>query len=91
MISILGTIAATAWGLVSPLIIRHGVKVGIVAAVFAAYLANNAYHRAKGREQVVQASIKEGKKRNADAENVRKLANSPGSVRRLRDDWCRDC
>lgn len=91
MISILGTIAATAWAWLSPLLIKHGVKIGIAAGVIAGYFAWEGMVRKDERSKVVQASKQEGRKRNADAEKVRQLANSPGSNDRLRRDWCRDC
>jgi len=60
-------------------------------ALLIAWKANNYFVGKKAVSRFVESSVKDGKKRNAKAAEVRASARQPGAAERLRRDACRDC
>lgn len=64
-----------------------GRAMAMVAAGLLALGLNNMYQRAKGREQVVQASQKAGEKRNEAAAKIRDRIDPSTAWKRLREEY----
>lgn len=76
---------ATPWG-------RSAVIALAAVAMFGVWLTRHDAKVAKKAEvKIVQASQQAGRAANIKNENVRKRASIPGSVERLKKQYCRDC
>jgi type VI protein secretion system component VasK len=81
------------WTLVAGWIARRGVMMGVIAAIGAGVLfwdhRRAERHREEGKKEVVQASKKEGKRRNAEVRKIRRSVPTGGAWKRLRKEYGR--
>ena len=81
------------WGLwKSSLLVRIGAGIAAVWAVWAStYYMGQRKGAADRQREIVDASRKAGKDRNAKARKIRENVTKPGSFDRLLEHHCRDC
>lgn len=79
------------WTLITGWIARRGIMMGIIAAIGAGVLfwdhkrANR--HREEGAKEVVDASKKEGKRRNDEVRKIRRAITPDNAWKRLREEY----
>jgi len=79
------------WALVTGWIAKRGIMIGIIAAIGAGIAfwdhkrANR--HRDEGRKEVVDASKKEGKRRNDEVRKIRRTITPDNAWKRLRKEY----
>jgi len=82
------------WALVTGWIAKRGIMIGVIAAIGAGIAfwdhgrANR--HRDEGAKQVVDASKKEGKRRNEEVRKIRRSIDRDGAWSRLRKEYSAD-
>jgi type VI protein secretion system component VasK len=79
------------WALLTGWIAKRGIMIGVIAAIGAGIAfwdhsrANR--HRDEGRKEVVDASKKEGKRRNEEVRKIRRSVTPDNAWKRLREEY----
>jgi len=81
------------WTLVAGWIARRGVMMGVIAAIGAGVLfwdhKRAERHRDEGKQEIVDASKQEGKRRNDQVRKIRRRIPRDGAWERLRKEYYR--
>ena len=81
------------WTLIAGWIAKRGIMMGVIAAIGAGVLfwdhKRAERHRNEGKREVVDASKKEGKRRNDKVRDIRRRIKPRGAWKRLREEYGR--
>jgi len=82
------------WTLITGWIARRGIMMGVIAAIGAGVLfwdhKRAERHRDEGKQEVVDASKAEGKRRNEKVRDIRRRIKRTGAWNRLRKKYAAD-
>lgn len=81
------------WTLIAGWIAKRGIMMGVIAAIGAGVLfwdhKRAERHRDEGKRELVDASKKEGKRRNDKVRDIRRRIKPRGAWKRLREEYGR--